>query len=779
MDDLIKEFLVESSENLDRLDSELVKLESDPSSQELLSSIFRTIHTIKGSCGFLGFSKLEKVAHVGESLLSRLREGKLSLTPEITSGLLAMVDAIRTMLGAVEKTEQDGEETYPELIETLTRLQTQGPNQAPTPSADASSRQEPSRKAPSDAPAEASKNPAPLISVPTQSAAPPAERQLQPAAPSGASPEESQASKHPPDDSRARNTAAETIRVDVHLLDRLMNLVGELVLTRNQITQYSARQSDPNLVSPSQQLNLLTSELQEEVMRTRMQPISNVFDKFPRVVRDVATASGKQVLIEMEGKETELDRSLLEAIKDPLTHIVRNSVDHGIEMPEQRAARGKRLEGRLKLRVCHEGGQVLVEISDDGAGIDTARVKNKAIERGMITAQQAARMSEGELLNLVFLPGFSTAEKVTNLSGRGVGMDVVKTNIDRVNGTVDLQSHVGAGTTIKIKIPLTLAIVRAVIIQTSGKRFAIPQVSIQELVRLDAERMRTEIESVHGVPVYRMRGRLLPLVYLRDELKLAGLDGTASGQDDATNIVVLQANDHPFGLVVDQINDSEEIVVKPLSKQLRGLKVFAGATIMGDGRVALILDVVGLAQNASLLSEARERAIEETGAEALAGQGQARSEKQTFLLFAGPDDSRMALPLSSVARLEEFSAAEVEKSGGEWVIQYRGKILPLIRLDVVLEERRTRLRHPRQAVSPDPLQVLVCNDEGRTIGIVVQEILDIVEDRADVKSPAVREGVLYAVVINDRVTELLDIPAIQRIAEANRTLSSEHAEVID
>jgi two-component system chemotaxis sensor kinase CheA len=571
----------------------------------------------------------------------------------------------------------------------------------------------------------------------------------------------------------------ETIRVDVHLLDRLMNLVGELVLTRNQITQFAVRQTDPNLVSPSQQLNLLTSELQEEVMRTRMQPISSVFDKFPRVVRDVAMACGKQVLIEMEGKGTELDRSLLEAIKDPLTHIVRNSVDHGIEMPDVRVARGKRPEGRLKLRASHEGGQVLVEISDDGAGIDTSRVKTKAIERGVITAQQAASMSEGEILNLVFLPGFSTAEKVTNLSGRGVGMDVVKTNIDRVNGTVDLQSYPGKGTSVRIRIPLTLAIVRAVIVQSNGKRFAIPQLNIQELVRLSAGSVQTEIESVHGVPVYRMRGRLLPLVYLNEELKLAKQAEKETDLDEATNIVVLQANDHPFGLVVNEINDSEEIVVKPLSKQLRGLKVFAGATIMGDGKVALILDVVGLAQRANIFSEAHELALEEKAAGGLTSQEQNQAEKQTFLLFAGPDDSRMALPLSTVARLEEFPAVDVEKSGGEWVIQYRGKILPLIRLDVVLEERRTQLRHPKVGVAPDPIQVLVCNDEGRTMGIVVERILDIVEDRAEVRSPAVREGIQYAVVINDRITELLDIPALQRIAESNRTLSTEHAEVID
>jgi two-component system chemotaxis sensor kinase CheA len=778
MDDLIKEFLVESIENLDRLDSELVKLETDPSSQELLSSIFRTIHTIKGSCGFLGFSKLEKVAHVGESLLSRLRDGKLSLTPEFTSGLLAMVDAIRVMLGEIQTTEQDGNETYPDLIETLNQLQNQGQEPAPKAASDTPSQKEPSKKRQGDGPKEHSGKSVPPASVPTQrehaSPVPP-----EPPAPSASTPEESQAAQHPQDDTRSKNAPSETIRVDVRLLDRLMNLVGELVLTRNQITQFSARQTDANLLGPTQQLNLLTSELQEEVMRTRMQPISNVFDKFPRVVRDVATAQGKQVLIEMEGKATELDRSLLDAIKDPLTHIVRNSVDHGIEMPEKRVARGKRSEGHLKLRACHEGGQVLVEISDDGAGIDTARVKSKAIERGVITAQQAGQMSEGEILNLIFLPGFSTAEKVTNLSGRGVGMDVVKTNIDRVNGTVDLQSYLGKGTTIRIKIPLTLAIVRAVIVQSNGKRFAIPQVNIQELVRLDADRVRTEIESVHGVPEYRMRGRLLPLVYLNQELKLAKEAGNPTSQDEATNIVVLQANDHPFGLVVNEINDSEEIVVKPLSKQLRALKIFAGATIMGDGKVALILDVVGLAQNANIFSDARDQALAEKTAEVLAGQDQNQIEKQTFLLFAGPDDSRMAMPLSTVARLEEFPAANVEKSGGEWVIQYRGKILPLLRLDVVLEERRERVRHARKNIQPDPLQVLVCNDEGRIIGIVVDRILDIVEDRAEVKSPATREGILYAVVINDRVTELIDIPAVQRIAEANRTLSTEHAEVID
>lgn len=357
-------------------------------------------------------------------------------------------------------------------------------------------------------------------------------------------------------------------------------------------------------------------------------------------------------------------------------------------------------------------------------------------------------------------------------------MDVVKTNIERVNGSVDLQSLPGKGTTIKIKIPLTLAILRAVVVQSWGRRFAIPQVNIQELVHVDADRVQTEIESVHGVPVYRMRGQLLPLVYLGKELKLNHPDARQDGDNQAWNIVVLRANDRPFGLVVDEINDSEEIVVKPLGKQLRALKNFAGATIMGDGKVALILDVVGLAQHAGILSEASDRALAEKSAELVSDEEHERTENRAYLLFTGPDDGRMALPLSLVARLEEFSAKDVEKSGGEWVIQYRGKILPLIRLEVTLEERRTRRRHCNKTVERDPLQVLVCHDEGRTIGIIVERILDIVEDRAEVKSAATREGIQCAVVINDRVTELLDIPALQRIAEANRTLSHERAEVI-
>ncbi len=519
-------------------------------------------------------------------------------------------------------------------------------------------------------------------------------------------------------------------------------------------------------------MNLIAAELQEEVMKTRMQPIGNIWSQFPRTVRDVAHGCGKEVGIEMEGEKTELDKTIIEAIKDPLTHLVRNSVDHGIELPQDRAKAGKGRVGRLILRAFHEGGQVNIEISDDGAGLNAERIRQKAVERSVIGPEQAARMTEREIYNLIFLPGFSTAEKVTNVSGRGVGMDVVKTNVERIGGNVDVQSTRGQGTTVRVKIPLTLAIIPALVVTCGGERYAIPQVSLLELVRLEADRVATGIELVHGAPVYRLRGQLLPLVYLSRELKL-DVDTKSTQTDGAVNIVVLQADERQFGLVVDQINDTEEIVVKPLRKQLKSVKTFAGSSIMGDGKVALILDVLGLAQRASVVTETRDRAISTKAAESAASTG----EKQTFLLFAGPGDSRMAIPLSTLARLEEFPVAQVEMSGNQWVTQYRGQILPLIRLNIVLDERRKKLRGLPAPPTADsgPIQVLVLHHEGRSFGLVVEQILDIVEDAADVRSAATRAAVLYSVVIGNRVTELLDIPAILQTADLSAVAPTQTA----
>ncbi len=792
--DIIQDFLIESAENLDRLDRDLVGLEKNPEDKNAMAGVFRTIHTIKGTCGFLGFSKLEKVAHVGESLLTRLRDGQLKLTPEITTALLTMVDAVRQILREIQSTGQDGESDYPELRERLSQLlngtSPAGSSPAATlvPMAAVSS-------ASTALPSQAETNPKPPSPPPpAASAAQPAEaitpvhgpthdadfahtpEEPDPADHHGLPRTEEVAATLPPNDARPREVASETIRVAVNLLDKLMTLVGELVLARNQLLQVTNATGNPALNAVSQRMNLIATELQEEVMKTRMQPIGNIWAQFPRTVRDVALGCCKQVKIEMEGKETELDKTIIEAIKDPLTHLVRNSVDHGIELPEDRVRAGKDITGCLRLRAFHEGGQVNIEISDDGAGLNRERIRQKAVERGLVTPEQGARLSEREIFNLIFLPGFSTAQKVTTVSGRGVGMDVVKTNVEKIGGVIDVQSTAGQGTTVRVKIPLTLAIIPALVVTCGGDRYAIPQVSLLELVRLEAEQAHTGIELVHGVPVYRLRGRLLPLVYLKHELHLAEAPADAAKRDQAVNIVVLQADEHQFGLVVDSILDTEEIVVKPLRKQLKTVKTFAGSSIMGDGKVALILDVLGLAQRASVVSETHDRALTEKPVEPAGSRG----EKQTFLLFAGQDDSRMAIPLSALARLEEFPVAQVETSGRQWVTQYRGQILPLIRLNAVMAERRLQPRGAPALPASDagPLQVLVLNHQSRSFGLVVDRILDIVEDWAEIQLPPTRPSVLYSVVIGERVTELLDIPALLQADAARASqppIAGQHA----
>jgi two-component system, chemotaxis family, sensor kinase CheA len=770
-DDIVREFLVESSENLDLLDRELINLEKDPGNRGTLASIFRTIHTIKGTCGFLGFTKLESVAHVGENLLSKLRDGELALNPEMTTALLAMVDAIRQMLASVEAVGNEGERNDQELIQTLTRLQ-QGSGDAPRSEVPATPAQSTPAE-PTHLEADILCPEPPLRSAtcsPTETSAPPAP--AEPAAKVELKSEHATGSSEhgsaPPIDSssqsQARTAATESsIRVDVTLLDKLMNLVGELVLARNQILQFSNATEDAGLLAPSQRLNLITTELQEGVMKTRMQPIGNIWSKFPRTVRDVASMCGKQVRIEMEGKETELDKTIVEAIKDPLTHIVRNSVDHGIEKPERRVAVGKSAEGRLLLRAYHEGGQVIIEISDDGGGLDADKIRRKAVEKGLITPEQAARMGEREGVNLIFLPGFSTAEKVTNVSGRGVGMDVVKTNIEKIGGTVDVQSKAGTGTTVRMKIPLTLAIIPALIVTSGGDRYAIPQISLLELVRLDGEDAQKGIELIQGVPVHRLRGRLLPLVYLNRELKVQD-EAPDLSKLPAVNIVILQADERQFGLVVDEINDTEEIVVKPLGKQLKGIKTFAGSTIMGDGRVALILDVLGLAQTSNVVSESRERALSDKEQHVASMVG----ERQTMLLFQCGADGRMAMDLSLVARLEEFKPEMIECAGDTQVVQYRGQIMPLLRVSDMLAVPNSRKNgHVNGEDKRDlatTLQVVVYSERGRSVGLVVDRILDIVEENIVPQQPSKRAGLLGSAVIQQRVTDLLDVRGFVRTA---------------
>ena len=872
LDDIIKEFLVESYENLDQLDRDLVALEDAPDDRNRLSSVFRTIHTIKGTCGFLGFPILEHVTHVGENLLVKLRDGELRLNGEITNGLLAMVDAVRTILANIEVSGTEGSDQYEALVETLELLRagksvvasatvsatvavssvgavpdtdaelvestedrvgetiesiesmvndlTQSPSKSrkraakksePKPKAQ---KAEPKvkapakRKSPAKPKAEAKAKPAPKSSSKAQSESKPkaapkpkaepkpkrstakqpvaeivtapslVELPVQPVVPVAPVEQpvpvvESEISHHEiahaevptsPARKESKSTAAgnsaasndaesssesgeknqaiseTTVRLDVALLDRLMNLVGELVLARNQILQFSQSTSDPGLIAASQRLNLITTELQEGVMKTRMQPIRNAWSKLPRVVRDLAQSCCKKVVVQMEGADTELDKTILEAIKDPLTHIVRNSVDHGIEPPEVRVANGKPAEGTLWLRAFHEGGQVNIEIADDGGGINLERVRAKGLEKGLITEEQAASMSDREAMQLILLPGFSTAAKVTNVSGRGVGMDVVKTNVEKIGGTLDINSVAGEGTTLRIKIPLTLAIVPGLVVTCGGDRYCIPQVSLLELVRLDAERARGEIEMMHSVPVYRLRGRLLPLVYLDEELGLRPPRTEAERRDaEKVNIVVLQAEDRQFGLVVDQITDTQEIVVKPLGQHLKGIPSYAGSTIMGDGTVALILDVIGLARQGHVLTEHGGRAIHEMN-----NKGERSLSQQSYLIVDPGDGSRAAIPLSSVARLEEFKADQIERSGHQAVVQYRDEIMPLISLDGGYGG----------GCGDGAMSVVVFRAAERNVGVMVGKIVDIIEHDAAGNSPMIAGT---PQIIGGRVTQVIDL----------------------
>ncbi len=753
LSDAVREFLLECTENLDLMDQQLLELEQDPSSAPLIRSIFRTMHTIKGGAGYLGLGALERLAHTAENLLSNLRSGQQSLTKEHVRALLLTVDKCREGLQLVESRGNDVGLNPEPVIQLLTGNPLADEVVQPgTPTAG-------NEKLPRLGEMlfnQGSISEHELKAVLTRQDQGDSRRFGEILVDTGVAKSDDVVSAlKTQENARTSSPPEGNIRVDVGLLDKLMTRVGELVLARNQILQRTIGMNDAEFISTAQRLNLITTELQESVMKTRMQPIGNVWSKFPRVVRDLSSQLGKQVRIEMEGKETELDKTIVEAIKDPLTHLVRNSVDHGIETPETRRAAGKPEEGRLLLRAYHEGGQVNIEIKDDGAGLNIGRIRAKAVERGLVSADQASRMSEREAAQLILLPGFSTAEKVTSVSGRGVGMDVVKTNIERIGGTIDLQTRAGQGTTIKIKIPLTLAIIPALIVTTCGERYAIPQVSLLELVRLEGAEVQRGIEYVHGAPVHRLRGKLLPLVNLSEQLQLAPSDAGTKliASEEAVNIVVLRANDRQYGLVVDKVNDTEEIVVKPLSRQLKGLGEYAGTTIMGDGTVALILDVLGLAIASGLAAELPEQTLAGCGGDTTQ-QGQ---PTQALLVVDLGDSRRFALPTSMVARLEKVSSTSIEFANGREVIQYRGAILPLVRLSDVFGAAES------SGPPPQDLQIIVYAEENHHCGFVVDRIVDIVETEYRPAAEQDQNGqLLGTAIIQQRVTDLLNLRTLAR-----------------
>ena len=719
-DEDIQAFVVESYENLNQIESDLIELEKQPHNQDVQDRIYRSIHTIKGNCGFLSFPKLESIAHLSESLFARLRDRSLILTPHIINILLLSADTMRQILTNIEASGNEGEEDYTKFIQTLSQLQITN------------------------------------ISKPSLPIATEQQTDLEvfpEIIPEAVSSDDLKSGNDDLDDWTV--TASESsIRVNVSLLDRVMNLVGELVLTRNQVLKFAASQEDAALLTTCQRLDLITNELYQGAIKTRMQPISAITAKFPRVTRDLAIECGKQIQMEMQGIQTELDKSIVEAIKDPLTHLIRNCIDHGIETPTQRIALGKPIAGKIIFSAAHESGKVIIKISDDGSGINAEHLKQKAQQMGLITTVQAVGMSESEAWNLIFCPGLSTTTQVTNISGRGVGMDVVKTNIENISGTVDVYSRLGQGTTFKLKIPLTLAIIPALIVTSGSDRFAIAQSILSELIRLEGEALQA-IEIVYNVPVYRLRGQLLPLVYLNRELELTQ---TATLDAETINIVVIQTDEYPFGLVVDTINDIQDIVVKPLGKQLKDVTTFAGATILDDGKVALIIDAVGLVEHAGIYSEMQRLATSQAVPQA--------DNREMILLLQAAQGTRMAVPLAVAKRLEEFNRSMVEKIGNQYIVQYQDQILSLIDLNTIFSTnaQQSTLIDNIAADVDDKIQVVIVTIETHSIGLVVEEIVDIVEEELNIKGIASRPGVKSLAVIQGNVTEILDVENIVRIA---------------
>ena len=766
-DDILQEFLAESWENLSNLDNEIVTLEKDPSNSDLLNSIFRTIHTIKGTCGFLGLTGLGSVAHSAENVLGKMRDNVLPVTPGSISLILEAIDVIKSLLEGLEAT---GDEPQGDFSVLTAQLDALAEGKAPSPEAPQDVEEGDSVSA-SDPPATSSESPTTTDNPPTvadnapvASSTPSATTDNPPATssvPNESPPEVSSKVQTPKaqtpktvpekktkspstDDSNSSGSpktsvADLSIRVNVEVLDSLMNLVGELVLARNQLLQLARNDDESKYAAPITHLNRVTTDLQEGVMKTRMQPIGNAWSKLPRLVRDLSQTTGRHIELEMSGEETELDRTVLDAIKDPLTHMVRNSADHGIELPEERIAAGKSETGTIKLNAFHEGGHVIISIEDDGAGIDADKVLNKAIEKGIVSEQEAAKMKQGEILSLIFRAGLSTSEQVSSVSGRGVGMDVVRTSIERIGGTVDLSSVRGSGTSVRIKIPLTLAIVSALVVKSGGQSFAIPQLGVVELVRLAAED-RNKIEKIHKNEVFRLRDRLLPLVHLDEVLELnARKDKEDSHRD--INIVVVQVGDEQFGLIVDEVFDTEEIVVKPVGILLKDVAIYQGTTILGDGRVIMILDVTGIADLFGGLKDGIAESEKRTESDS-----ELEGDMTSLLLFNAGGDRTMSVPLSLVARLEEFPKERIEGTGGKLVVQYRGDLLPLQPIH--------GMNRTENALDPQP--VIVFSEGNRSMGIMVDEIQDILKERLIIRMNSQESGVMGTAIINGKATDIID-----------------------
>jgi two-component system, chemotaxis family, sensor kinase CheA len=762
MDDLLREFLTETSESLDTVDNQLVRFEQDPSDAKILDNIFRLVHTIKGTCGFLGLPRLEALAHAGETLMGKFRDG-MPVKAEAVTLILSSIDRIKEILAGLEATETEPEGTDEDLIEKLHAM-AEGASHAgdavgaapvvaapPVQPAIAPEvakstlvdqvLERPLRpgevslddleRAFRETETEAAPKPAP-VPVAKQAAPAPA-----PAKEAKAKPARKAAVADAADVQEADKIANQSIRVNVDTLEHLMTMVSELVLTRNQLLEISRRNEDTEFKVPLQRLSNVTAELQEGVMKTRMQPIGNAWQKLPRIVRDLSGELGKQIELEMHGADTELDRQVLDLIKDPLTHMVRNSADHGLETPAERLASGKGEQGTIRLSAYHEGGHIIICIADNGRGLNTERIKAKAVSNGLVSEAELEKMTEAQIHKFIFAPGFSTAATVTSVSGRGVGMDVVRTNIDQIGGTIDIKSVAGEGSSVTIKIPLTLAIVSALIVEAAGDRFAIPQLSVVELVRARAN-SEHRIERIKDTAVLRLRNKLLPLMHLKKLLKID--DGSSSDPENGF-IVVTQVGSQTFGIVVDGVFHTEEIVVKPMSTKLRHIDMFSGNTILGDGAVIMIIDPNGIAKALGAAGSASHEISDENGA-AHIGSGE---QLTSLLVFRAGSAQPKAVPLGLVTRLEEIATDKIELSNGRYMVQYREQLMPLVQMNGVNVQT--------QGSQP----ILVFADDGRSMGLVVDEIIDIVEEQLHIEVAGAGEGILGSAVIKGQATEVIDV----------------------
>ena len=759
-EEFIAEFLIEASENLDQLDQDLIALEKQPDNPDRLGSIFRTVHTIKGTCGFFGFTKLSTVSHHGEHLLGLLRDGKLRFNKHLASLLLELVDAIRVFLSSIESTGTEGDVAFPELCQQLDAAcvltdtaisdQVKEPTSSPTTDVDQGTHDI----------EDTSLNAAPTLKTEVASLA------------DVTLPETDSLDRAPltktesiNENIRSANSLDATIRVDVQLLDTIVDLVGELVLARNQLR--TTVTDEPSLLDAVNRINTVTGELQEVAMKTRMASIEQLFNKFPRIVRDVATACGKEVSLHVDGADTELDRTLIEKIRDPLTHLISNAIDHGIEPVHTRRAADKPSSGQIFLRAFQESGQVTIEVSDDGAGISVDAVRKKAVESGLVTNDAAHDMSDERIFQFIFEPGFSTAHAVTNISGRGVGMDVVRTNIESIGGTIDISSQRGIGTVVHVRIPLTLAIIPALIVSSGNERLAIPQSYIQELVALREHGKSHVIEGLEGSPVLRLRDRLIPVVYLDRWLGLrAWKERPTTG-----TVVVVKVDNHEFGLVVDAVTTAEDhtshatettglwfIVVKAISSLLAPMGIYSGATVMGDGSVVLILDLRGITMSADIPAHTRRGGDLQSTSEELS---EFVKESARYLVCETHYGRRVAVPLNQVQRLENFLQSEIDPAGDSCFVKRDGELTQLIDPDRILHTSESLEKEPTDS---SIVGVILPHELGNK-AIAVRRIIDVETGHGSLEKTATKSGLLGTLLVGDSATEVLDIIAASQWSE--------------